>query len=121
LFISLLGGCTTVLRKKFSASNFWKDCVRHKCTVNENEQIDFLQLYFYFKRVLHMLVNYVVFYLLNHLVNTIENIQYEFVRVMDFDKIYGQHFPKDLIYEIFMNSMLQLKAMHIFVMKLFLV
>ncbi|UJR10258.1 hypothetical protein I4U23_014468 [Adineta vaga] len=29
---SLLGGCTTVLRKKFSASNFWKDCVRYKCT-----------------------------------------------------------------------------------------
>ncbi|CAF1183492.1 unnamed protein product [Rotaria sordida] len=29
---SLIGGCTTVLRKKFSASNFWKDCVRYKCT-----------------------------------------------------------------------------------------
>ncbi|CAF0981247.1 unnamed protein product [Adineta steineri] len=29
---SLLGGCTTILRKKFSASNFWKDCVRYKCT-----------------------------------------------------------------------------------------
>ncbi|CAF1136945.1 unnamed protein product [Adineta ricciae] len=29
---SLLGGCTTVLRKKFSASNFWKDCVKYKCT-----------------------------------------------------------------------------------------
>ncbi|CAF1983617.1 unnamed protein product [Rotaria magnacalcarata] len=29
---SLLGGCTTVLRKKFSASNFWKDCVRYRCT-----------------------------------------------------------------------------------------
>ncbi|UJR35625.1 hypothetical protein I4U23_028375 [Adineta vaga] len=29
---SLLGGCTTVLRKKFSASNFWKDCVKYQCT-----------------------------------------------------------------------------------------
>ncbi|CAF3381809.1 unnamed protein product [Rotaria sp. Silwood1] len=27
-----LGGCTTVLRKKFSASNFWKDCIKYKCT-----------------------------------------------------------------------------------------
>ena len=31
---SLIGGCTTVLRKKFSASNFWKDCIKHKCTVS---------------------------------------------------------------------------------------
>ncbi|CAF3362105.1 unnamed protein product [Rotaria socialis] len=29
---SLLGGCTTVLRKKFSATNFWKDCIKYKCT-----------------------------------------------------------------------------------------
>ncbi|CAF0720046.1 unnamed protein product [Rotaria sordida] len=29
---SLLGGCTTVLRKKFSAKNFWKDCIQYKCT-----------------------------------------------------------------------------------------
>lgn len=31
---SLLGGCTTIFRRKFSASNFWKDCVRYKCTVS---------------------------------------------------------------------------------------
>ncbi|CAF0866595.1 unnamed protein product [Adineta ricciae] len=29
---SLVGGCTTVIRKKFSASNFWKDCVKYRCT-----------------------------------------------------------------------------------------
>ena len=46
LLFSLLGGCTTVLRKKFSASNFWKDCVKYKCTVSvalkTNELIGFL-------------------------------------------------------------------------------
>lgn len=30
---ALLNGSTVVLRKKFSASNFWSDCSRHKCTV----------------------------------------------------------------------------------------
>lgn len=29
----LLYGSTLVLRKKFSASNFFIDCVKHKCTV----------------------------------------------------------------------------------------
>jgi solute carrier family 27 fatty acid transporter 1/4 len=49
LFISLLGGCTTVLRKKFSASNFWKDCIRYKCTVNK---INFIKktLFFIIKK-----------------------------------------------------------------------
>uniref|UniRef100_A0A7E5A1M5 Very long-chain fatty acid transport protein n=1 Tax=Panagrellus redivivus TaxID=6233 RepID=A0A7E5A1M5_PANRE len=28
-------GCTAVIRKKFSASNFWKDCADHKCTVSQ--------------------------------------------------------------------------------------
>lgn len=31
----ILQGCTVVLRKKFSASNFWKDCVRYDCTVGQ--------------------------------------------------------------------------------------
>ena len=26
-------GCTTALRRKFSASNFWTDCIRYECTV----------------------------------------------------------------------------------------
>lgn len=30
---ALLCGVTVVLRKRFSASNFWSDCVRYKCTV----------------------------------------------------------------------------------------
>jgi acyl-CoA synthetase (AMP-forming)/AMP-acid ligase II len=29
---ALISGATVVLRKKFSASNFWKDCVEYKCT-----------------------------------------------------------------------------------------
>ncbi|KAE9555059.1 hypothetical protein FO519_001720 [Halicephalobus sp. NKZ332] len=28
-------GATVVIRKKFSASNFWKDCVTYKCTVSQ--------------------------------------------------------------------------------------
>ena len=49
LFISLLGGCTTVLRKKFSASNFWKDCIRYKCTVNK--------INFHLKKILYFSIN----------------------------------------------------------------
>ncbi len=30
----VLAGSTLVLRKKFSASNFWTDCIKHKCTVS---------------------------------------------------------------------------------------
>ena len=27
-------GTTLVIRKKFSASNFWPDCIKYKCTVS---------------------------------------------------------------------------------------
>ena len=30
----VLSGATVVLRNKFSASNFWADCVKYKCTVS---------------------------------------------------------------------------------------
>jgi acyl-CoA synthetase (AMP-forming)/AMP-acid ligase II len=30
--MALVSGATVVLRKKFSASNFWKDCIEYKCT-----------------------------------------------------------------------------------------
>ncbi|CAD7011393.1 unnamed protein product [Ceratitis capitata] len=29
---ALIHGCTIVMRKKFSASNFWKDCIKYECT-----------------------------------------------------------------------------------------
>ncbi|WKY16481.1 hypothetical protein Q1695_001267 [Nippostrongylus brasiliensis] len=32
---TIIHGATCVIRKKFSASNFWKDCVEHKCTVSQ--------------------------------------------------------------------------------------
>lgn len=32
----ILNGCTVALRRKFSVSQFWKDCVKYKCTVIEN-------------------------------------------------------------------------------------
>lgn len=28
-------GCTAIIRKKFSASNFWKDCIKHDCTASQ--------------------------------------------------------------------------------------
>lgn len=31
--VVLLFGCTMALRKKFSASNFWSDCIKYNCTV----------------------------------------------------------------------------------------
>lgn len=30
---TLLRGITVVIRRKFSASNFWKDCIKYNCTV----------------------------------------------------------------------------------------
>ncbi|KAL3287520.1 hypothetical protein HHI36_001989 [Cryptolaemus montrouzieri] len=32
---SLLGGTTLVLKNKFSASNYWKDCQKYKCTIGQ--------------------------------------------------------------------------------------
>ncbi|VDM25489.1 unnamed protein product [Toxocara canis] len=32
---TLIQGCTAVVRKKFSASNFWKDCLKYECTVSQ--------------------------------------------------------------------------------------
>ena len=34
----LFWGSTLVLRKKFSASNFFNDCVKYKCTVSNPTQ-----------------------------------------------------------------------------------
>ena len=30
----LCQGATAVVRRKFSASNFWTDCIKYKCTVS---------------------------------------------------------------------------------------
>lgn len=43
---AVLCGATVVLKKKFSASNFWKDCIKHNCT-----------LFFYIGEVCRFLVN----------------------------------------------------------------
>lgn len=34
----LLQGMTVVIRKKFSASHFWEDCVKYNCTVRPRAQ-----------------------------------------------------------------------------------
>ena len=30
----LIHGLTVVVKKKFSASRFWEDCIKHNCTVS---------------------------------------------------------------------------------------
>jgi hypothetical protein len=45
----------------------------------------------------------------------IKNIPLGSVLVMVFDKVYGRHLLKDLIYTIFMNFMVRQKAMLILV------
>ncbi len=30
----LIHGITVVVKKKFSASRFWEDCIKHNCTVS---------------------------------------------------------------------------------------
>lgn len=32
----LIHGLTVVVKKKFSASRFWEDCIKHNCTVRAN-------------------------------------------------------------------------------------
>lgn len=32
---AILRGVSVVIRKKFSASNFWKDCAKYRCTVGD--------------------------------------------------------------------------------------
>lgn len=36
---TLLCGVTVALRRKFSATNFWKDCIKYNCTVCYQEDI----------------------------------------------------------------------------------
>lgn len=36
----ILNGCTVALRRKFSVSHFWKECVKYKCTVIENSLLN---------------------------------------------------------------------------------
>ena len=36
--MAVLFGCTIALRKKFSVTNFWSDCVAHNCTVVYNNK-----------------------------------------------------------------------------------
>lgn len=44
---ALCYGITVVTRKKFSASNFWKDCIKYNCTVRFKFYFIFLLNYLY--------------------------------------------------------------------------
>jgi len=43
--MALILGSTVVIKKKFSASKFWEDCIRHDCTVNCS---------FWFKKIVYL-------------------------------------------------------------------
>ncbi len=32
----VIRGCTIALRRKFSASQYWTDCIKYRCTVSQN-------------------------------------------------------------------------------------
>lgn len=36
----LINGLTVVVKKKFSASRFWEDCIKHNCTVSRKKLMD---------------------------------------------------------------------------------
>ena len=36
---SVIFGNTMAIRNKFSASNFWKDCIKYKCTVRSTGRL----------------------------------------------------------------------------------
>ena len=38
----LFWGCTIALRTKFSASQFWNDCIKHKATVSSKIPLPFM-------------------------------------------------------------------------------
>lgn len=39
---AVLTGNTVAIRRKFSASNFWKDCAQYKCTVSVSNLYEWL-------------------------------------------------------------------------------
>ena len=39
----LLTGSTVALRRKFSASQYWNDCIKYRCTVSTYKSYDYSQ------------------------------------------------------------------------------
>ena len=119
---SLIGGCTTVLRKKFSATNFWKDCIKYKCTVSTRAGESELRCHSWLSTsVLPMSVNCAAFSWRNLSVNTISSIASGSVPAMVFDRICGCRLSNDSIFTMSSSSTVQLKAMHISVIPLNLI
>lgn len=51
---TLLRGITVVVRRKFSATNFWKDCVQYNCTVIKTTgmlSVFLKRVFFHFRRL----------------------------------------------------------------------
>jgi len=46
----LLGGSTCVIKSKFSASKYWKDCLKYECTVSKNNNYEII---IFFKSILY--------------------------------------------------------------------
>ena len=43
----VINGCTVALRKRFSASNFWNDCIKYQCTVSCSSCTSWLDPYYH--------------------------------------------------------------------------
>lgn len=42
----LINGLTVVVKKKFSASRFWEDCIKYNCTVRDTNTFLSISMWF---------------------------------------------------------------------------
>ncbi len=83
--IALFHGCTVVMKRKFSASNFWKDCIRHNCTVSIEANVTYQLVYnifFFLKRLSCILVSYADIWSISQLRTLRLNIKSDWQSVM---------------------------------------
>lgn len=45
----IFNGSAIVLRRKFSATNFWTDCIKEKCTVSPSPSLVVIENYFLYR------------------------------------------------------------------------
>jgi solute carrier family 27 fatty acid transporter 1/4 len=63
----LLNGSTLVVRRKFSASQFWNDCIKYRCTVSYH-------FYFVAVHLLYFLILKVIQYIMPRVHNREESV-----------------------------------------------
>jgi hypothetical protein len=109
--IALFHGCTVVMKRKFSASNFWKDCIRHNCTVSIEANVTYQLVYnifFFLKRLSCILVSYADIWSISQLRTLRLNIKSDWQSVMAWGKTSGRNLSIDSEW-MFLNSMGRLR------------